>query len=152
MTQREVSALELGHLYLAVFKRYRRQLDEAMSATGVSMSRATVLKELSEHGPMNQATLAARLGFAPRSVTDTVDALERDALAARSGDPNDRRARIVEITPAGAIALSRALAVKHTTMDQIFGGLDTAGRAQLAELLALMSARITALSGDCLVE
>ena len=152
MAQPEVSTLELGQRYVELYNRCRRQLDEAMSATGVSLSRTTVLKELSEHGPMNQAALAARLGFAPRSVTDTADALERDGLAARCGDPNDRRARIVEITPAGALALTRALAVKHTTMDQIFGALDASERVQFAALLELIRARITSQSGACFVE
>lgn len=152
MAQLEVSTLEVGQLYVEVFNRCRRQLDEAMTATGVSMSRTTVLKELSEHGPMNQATLAARLGFAPRSITDTVDALERDGLAARCGDPNDRRARIVEITPTGALAFARALAVKHETMDQIFGALDASDRAQFAALLELIRVRVTSQSGGCFVE
>jgi DNA-binding MarR family transcriptional regulator len=39
---------------------------------------------------MNQATLAGVLGFAPGSVTDTVDALERDGLVRRTEDPHDR--------------------------------------------------------------
>ncbi len=49
--------------------------------------------KLDQRGPMNQSTLAGLLGFAPRSVTDTVDALERDGLVTRTEDEHDRRQR-----------------------------------------------------------
>ena len=89
----EVSANDVGQFYIALHHRLRRMVDEAMTDAGLSLSRAKVLSELSEHGPMNQSTLAIRLGFAPRSVTDTVDSLERAGLAQRSDDPADRRFR-----------------------------------------------------------
>jgi DNA-binding MarR family transcriptional regulator len=71
----EVSALEVGHAYLDLHNRMRRMIDDAMTEAGVSLSRTKVLGQLAEHGPVNQSALAGRLGFAPRSVTDTVDAL-----------------------------------------------------------------------------
>ena len=76
---------------------------------------------LSERGPMNQATLAGLLGFAPRSVTDTVDALERDGMVTRTEDKHDRRARIVALTPAGHDAFAAAQVTRRKAMDEIFG-------------------------------
>jgi DNA-binding MarR family transcriptional regulator len=148
----EVSASDVGQHYLELHHRLRRTVDEAMAATGVSMSRAKVLNELAVHGSMNQSALAARLGFAPRSITDTVDALERDHLAARSSDPKDRRAWIVEITPAGSLALERAMAAKHKAMDQIFGALDAPARAEFVALLSSIGASLTSPPGGCFVE
>jgi len=94
-----------------------------------------VLIRLSLHGAMNQATLANRLGFAPRSVTETVDALEREGLVTRSEDPHDRRARIVELTDSGREAAEVASAVRKKAMDEIYGVLTPAQRAQLVSLL-----------------
>jgi DNA-binding MarR family transcriptional regulator len=140
----DVSPTELGQLYLELHHVFHRQLDEAMSAVGVSMARAKVLNQLSEQGPMNQAAIASRLGIAPRSVTDTVDGLERDGLAARRPNPDDRRAWVVEITPAGATVLAHALKVKKQAMNQIFGALDAPARAEFAALLISMRTRLTA--------
>jgi DNA-binding MarR family transcriptional regulator len=140
----EVSPTELGQLYLELHHAFHRQLDEAMSAVGVSMARAKVLKQLSERGPMNQAAIAVRLGVAPRSVTDTVDGLEREGLAARRPNPDDRRAWVVEITPAGATVLAQALKVKKQAMNQIFGAFDAPTRAEFAALLTSMRDRLAA--------
>ncbi len=102
---------------------------------GLSISRAKVLNQLHEYGPMKQVTLAASLGLAARSVTEAVDALERQSLAVRTVDPNDRRVWLVEMTPAGAAALTTAMAAKRQAMHQIFEALDAPARAQFAQLL-----------------
>jgi DNA-binding MarR family transcriptional regulator len=146
MASRDVSAVEAGQAYLELHHQLHRIVDQAMSGSGLSLARAKVLMRLSDHGPMNQATLAGLLGFAPRSVTDTVDALERDGLVSRAEDENDRRARIVALTPAGRAALETAQAVRLKSMDQIFGTLSPAERSTLVGLLTTIRTNLP--SGD----
>ncbi len=130
-----VSPVDAGQTYLELHHQVHRIVDQAMRSAGLSLAQAKVLMRLDSHGPMNQATLAGLLGFAPRSVTEAVDGLERDGYVSRSDDPNDRRARIVALTPGGREALAAAMTVRCTAMDQIFGVLDPAERAQLVSLL-----------------
>lgn len=146
MASREVSALEVGQTYLELHHQLHRIVDQAMTSVGLSLARAKVLMRLSEAGPMNQATLAGLLGFAPRSVTDTVDALERDGLVRRSDDQHDRRARIVTITPSGCESLAAAQVVRGEAMDEIFGVLSPTERARFAALL--ITIRTNLASGD----
>jgi DNA-binding MarR family transcriptional regulator len=134
--------VEIGQLYFELHHRVHRLVDEAMNRAGLSLSRAKVLGVLAEHGPVKQAAVANLLGFAPRSVTDTLDALEREGLATRGPDPTDRRAWLVAITPAGRTAWERAVAVKRTAMTQIFGGLDEVERAHLAAMLTGIRTRL----------
>ncbi len=136
------SPVEIGQLYFELHHRIHRLVDEAMNESGLSLSRAKVLGVLAECGPVKQAAVAAVLGFAPRSVTDTLDALEREGLATRGPDPTDRRAWLVEITPAGRSALERALTVKRAVMETIFGGLDENERQQLAASFSCIRDRI----------
>jgi DNA-binding MarR family transcriptional regulator len=153
----DVSPYEVGQLYIAMHHRLHRMVDDEMTASGLSLSRAKVLGVLADFGPMNQAALANRLGFAARSVTDTVDSLERDNLAVRQDDPSDRRARIVAITPAGSSALAEAMTTRLRMFDQIFGALDIAQREQLADLLQIINGSLPSgvgptVSGDCFVK
>ncbi|WP_375504311.1 MarR family winged helix-turn-helix transcriptional regulator [uncultured Jatrophihabitans sp.] len=136
------SCVELGELYLELHHRIHRLVDEAMNDAGLSLSRAKVLRVLAQQGPVNQATVAYALGFAPRSVTDTLDALEREGLATRGPDPRDRRAWLVEITPAGTVALDRAIAVKKALMNTIFDGLSDTEREHFADTLAGLRTRL----------
>jgi DNA-binding MarR family transcriptional regulator len=145
----EVTSDEVGHAFLNLYKRLHRLVDEEMTCSGVSLSRTKVLGELSEHGPMNQATIATLLGLTPRSVTDIIDTLTRDDYAARSPDPADRRAWIVAITPAGTDAYQRSMAAKSGMFDQIFGVLNPAERAKFVALLTKINASLS--SGESLV-
>ena len=131
----DVSPLEAGQAYGELHQQTHRIMDRRMAAAGLSLGRAKVLMRLAAHGPMNQATLAGLLGFAPRSVTETIDGLERDGLVTRTEDPRDRRARIVELTDAGRDAAEVATAVRSKIMDEVFGVLSPKERSQLVALL-----------------
>jgi DNA-binding MarR family transcriptional regulator len=138
-----VSPVDAGQSYMELHHLLHRMVDQAMCSAGLSLARAKVLMRLDSHGPMNQATLAGLLGFAPRSVTETVDVLERDGLVTRTPDPHDRRARIVSLTASGQEALEAAMTVRSNTMDQIFGVLTPTERAQLVALLTTIRTNVS---------
>ncbi|WP_320775842.1 MarR family winged helix-turn-helix transcriptional regulator [Streptomyces sp. CRN 30] len=73
-------------------------------AAGLSLSRTKVLQALAGRGAVHQVELAAALGQAPRSVTQSVEGLQRLALISRTSHPEDRRRKTVELTPAGRTA------------------------------------------------
>jgi DNA-binding MarR family transcriptional regulator len=146
MPSHDVSAAEVGQVYLELHHRVHRIVDQTMMAAGLSLARAKVLMRLREHGPMNQARLAGLLNFAPRSVTDILDALERDGLVSRADDQHDRRARVVSLTPAGREAYEAAQIARLKAMEEIFGSLTATERASLAGLLTTI--RTTLESGE----
>jgi DNA-binding MarR family transcriptional regulator len=126
---------ELGERYLAVHHRMFRAVNDEMSGCGLSMARTKVLMQLKEHGPTRQSVLATEFGMAPHSITDIVDALERQGLAERRPDATDRRAKLVAITGAGEACLGVAYATRERLLTQIFGALSEADRATLIRLL-----------------
>ena len=146
---RTVSSVDAGQTFLELHHQLHRIVGRAMTSAGLSLGRAKVLMRLDSHGPMNQATLAGLLGFAPRSVTETVDGLERDGLVTRTEDPHDRRARIVALTASGRDALQAAVTVRNKTMDDIFGVLSSAERAQLVSLLNTVRTNLAQGDSNC---
>jgi DNA-binding MarR family transcriptional regulator len=148
-TAEDVSALEVGQLFFEQHHLVHRIVDQAMCAAGLSLTRAKVLTRLHDAGPMNQATLAGLLRYAPRSVTDAVDALERDGLVTRTEDKNDRRARVVTLTDAGHEAYETAQAVRLKVMDEIFGSLTAQERATLAGLLTTIRTELQVGESNC---
>jgi DNA-binding MarR family transcriptional regulator len=128
---------QLGERYIAVHQRMRRAANDEMSGCGLSMARTKVLLRLRE-GPTRQHVLAAEFGLAPHSITDIVDALERQGLAERRPDPTDRRAKLVAITDAGQACLGVASAARERLMAQIFGVLSQEDRAALLRLLDIL--------------
>jgi len=128
---------EVGMHYLTVAHLVRKAVDEHMTAGGLSLARTKVLQVLARRGPIQQNTLAGELGFAARTVSQTVESLERDGLVAREPHPDDRRAKLVALTPDGAAALATGTSAGTRVLRQIFGGL---GRHDLAKLDNLLKA------------
>src|SRR6201996_3184269 len=126
---------QVGERYLAVHHRMFRAVNDEMTGCGLSMARTKVLMRLRAQGPTRQSKLAAALGLAPHSITDIVDALERQGLAERRPDATDRRAKLVAITAAGESCLGVACATRERLLRQIFGALSQDDRGHLLRLL-----------------
>jgi DNA-binding MarR family transcriptional regulator len=126
---------QVADRYIAVHHRMVRAANDEMSGCGLSMARTKVLTRLREQGPTRQSVLAADFGLSPHSITDIVDALERQGLAERRPDATDRRAKLVAITEAGEACLGVASAARERLLKQIFGVLSQEDRATLLRLL-----------------
>ncbi|MDX6355641.1 MAG: hypothetical protein QOF98_2544 [Streptomyces sp.] len=129
--------VDVGLRYLALGYRLRRVVDDRMTAGGLSLARTKVLQVLERRGPLRQTTLAEELGHAPRSVTQSVEALEREGLIERTPVPDDRRSKLVTLTPAGTKALTDGASAGSAVLHEIFGTLTD---NQIADLNRLLTA------------
>ena len=100
---------------------------------GLSWTRVLALRRLSVE-PYTLRRLAERLAADPPYVTLMVDDLEQRGLVRRRPHPEDRRAKLVELTEAGRTAAARADAI----MDEppaALGELSAEDLATLARIL-----------------
>ena len=81
--------------------------EEVCVALGMSFFRIKVLRRVAAE-PATMGVLAERLGSDPPYVSIVVDDLVRRGLLTRTGDPGDRRRKIVSVTAEGARAAARA--------------------------------------------
>ncbi|MEU0486179.1 MarR family winged helix-turn-helix transcriptional regulator [Streptosporangium sp. NPDC006013] len=137
MSDRMATPGEIGLRYLSLGYRLRKVVDDGMTAGGLSLARTKVLQVLDRRGAMRQSSLAQELGHAPRSVTQSVEALEREGLVERAADPEDGRSKLVSLTPEGARALAAGTAAGERVLREIFGTLE---REQLVDLGKLLDA------------
>lgn len=131
---------EVGLHYLTTSARLRRLVDEHMARSGASLARTKILQVLAGSGPIKQARLAAELGLAARSITQAVEAMERDGLVRRESDDTDRRAKVVTVTEAGTRALAVGEAAGDEILRRIFHALAEDQLERLDELLAVIDA------------
>ncbi|MEV7955244.1 MarR family winged helix-turn-helix transcriptional regulator [Streptomyces sp. NPDC088141] len=144
MSDRKVTSVEVGLRYLSLGHHLRKVVDDGMTAGGLSLARSKVLQVLDRRGAVRQSVLAQELGQAPRSVTQSVEALEREGLVERAADPDDGRSKLVRLTPAGAKALSVGTAAGQQVLREVFGAM---GREQLVDLDQLLDALQAGLEG-----
>jgi DNA-binding MarR family transcriptional regulator len=118
------------------------EVEAKLDAVGLSIAKLAALKTLTEAGeslPLTQ--LAERLSCVKSNITQLVDRLEADGLVRRLPDPNDRRARLATLTPAGRIACREGTRVQQAAEQAVLRKLSTAESRQLAGLLARLTDR-----------
>ncbi len=102
-------------------------------ALGLSWARVQTLRRLPPQ-PLTLRDLAERLAADPPYVTLMVDDLEDRGLVRRMPHPQDRRAKLVELTAAGRAAVARADAI----MDEPPAALRDVPASDLAALLRVL--------------
>jgi len=130
-----VTSTEVGLRYLSLGYHLRKVVDDGMTAGGLSLARTKVLQVLDRLGAVRQSVLARELGQAARSVTQSVEALEREGLIERTADPGDARSKLVRLTPEGTQALAAGTAAGERVLEEVFGAM---GRDRLADLDRLL--------------
>ena len=94
-----------------------------------------VLTLVDAEGPASQQRLAGRIGVDRTTMVALIDALEEKRLVSRRRDPSDRRAYIVEATPAGRRTLQGALKAVKRAEQQALAPLTASESAALTQAL-----------------
>ncbi|CAM3600807.1 MULTISPECIES: MarR family winged helix-turn-helix transcriptional regulator [Rahnella] len=134
-TSAHATPAEITETLLSVIRLMRKQVDAAMSAQGLSLAREKLLTAIAHEGTCRPAELAIALQQSPRTITDAIDAMDRDGLLLRKRHPTDRRSQLLELTDAGKQALQQVRKPKQEAIDRLFDGLDLPARQQLMTAL-----------------
>ena len=125
----------ISELFWSVARSLRHLYREALEPLHVTPSHGRALAVLLRHGSMRPGALAEHLRIAPRSATEVVDDLAQRGLAERAPDPDDRRATLVSLTPAGLAAGDAIRAARQAAAERFFAGLAAEDRAELTRIL-----------------
>ena len=120
--------------------RLSRRLQGERSASGLSLTKISMLGHLTRRGPLSPSELAAADRLQPQSVTRVLAELVRDGLAQRFPDPADGRQRRLRITAAGRGALVDDMRQRDEwlagTLERELTAAERALLADAADLLA----------------
>jgi DNA-binding MarR family transcriptional regulator len=112
---------------------YRRSPEAVL---GMSLKSFAILSHLREVDSTSQQALGDMLCVDANTLVLLLNELEAAGHATRERDPADRRRHIVQITPAGRVALRTGEHGMDSVEDEIFGALSGEERATLRGLLA----------------
>ena len=149
-TTTPVDAVDLADAFFAVSHALKRNINARVQPTGLSLARLQVLFQLVDGQAIRIGELSSCIGVAARTMTSTIEAMERDGLVTRRSDPQDGRATIITITDAGRRIYEEGRRVQASVVADLFETLDPAQRAALGEVLqqlnqlAIDAARSTA--------
>jgi DNA-binding MarR family transcriptional regulator len=126
---------DLADAFFTVAHGLKRTVNARVQHTGLSLARLRVLFQLTERSTIRMGELSACVDVAPRTMTSTVEAMERDGLVQRRPDPHDRRATIVSITAAGRRSFDEGRRQQAMAIADVFEALDADQRLALKGVL-----------------
>ena len=119
------------------------ELTAALAELGVTQRGYCILSKALD-GDKTQGELAEMAALDKTTMVVTVDELERAGLAERRPSATDRRARIVEVTPAGEKVVAKASKVVAGIYDDVLGALPARQRAAFVDaLVGLVTGRLS---------
>jgi MarR family transcriptional regulator, transcriptional regulator for hemolysin len=121
---------------------FTTEMTAALEGLGIS-PRAHAVLAAAATGDRTQTELAKMVGLDKTTMVVTLDELEAAGLAERRPSPNDRRARVIAVTKAGATRLRDAEAIGDAIRDDVLGVLPAGERkAFLGALTKLVGDRL----------
>jgi DNA-binding MarR family transcriptional regulator len=112
---------------------YRRSPEAVL---GMSLKGFAILSHLREVESTSQQALGDMLCVDANTLVILLNELEAAGHATRERDPSDRRRHIVQLTPAGRVALRKGEHGMESVEEEVFAALSDEERATLRGLLA----------------
>ena len=114
------------HLWLIMMKAMRaltRYAAAGIEETGLGLSDFGVLEALLHKGPLPVNTIGPIVDLTPGSISIAVDRLLAKGLVSRVESAEDRRVRIVALTPRGKDLIASAFRTHSGQMKRVFSEL-----------------------------
>jgi DNA-binding MarR family transcriptional regulator len=138
MTMNDPNLLMLADRLHSASIRLLRQLRRQDAASGVTAPHLSALSVLVFAGERTLGELAMAEGVRPPSMTRIVQNLEREGLAVRTADPDDRRIARIRATPRGERLLQEGRARRVEELAARLSALSDGDRGTLAEAVAIL--------------
>src|SRR6476660_6841659 len=106
-----------------------------LEETGLGLSDFAVLEALLHKGPLPVNVIGPKVNLTPGSISVAVDRLVAKGLVSRVESAEDRRIRIVALTPRGKSVITPIFRAHAATMEKVFADLSSDDLRQLEQQL-----------------
>ncbi len=113
---------------------------------GITPVQFAALDTVRRQPMLDQRTLARSIGFDTSTIAGVIDRLERRSLIARNASPDDRRVRLLALTPEGEALLDAVMPAMRAAQERILAPLPSADRARFMDMMKTLVQANNALS------
>ena len=138
----------IGYLVHEVARLFRRRFEDEARTHGVTLPQWRALAEISHNEGISQVALAGCIDTDPMTLSGILDRLEKRGLIERYTDPNDSRAKLARLAPAGHELVNTARNVGRELYTNAVDGLSEAERENLAAGLRLIRDNLNNLTAE----
>ena len=112
-----------------------KHAESSFAALDIGLTDFVILEMLLHKGPQKVSDIGRRVGLTSGAITAAVDRSEKQGLVARGFDAEDRRSRVVALTPEGRTLIEKAFARHGEAMEDAMSALTPAELRALAAML-----------------
>jgi DNA-binding MarR family transcriptional regulator len=116
-----------------------RERVQFAKATGLSMAQFSILMQLHYRSNCGVSDISERFDITNAAASQLVDKLVQSGLIQRQEDPNDRRAKLLNLTERGRDLIQQSIEKRYRWVDELAEKLTPEERLQVAEALQVMT-------------
>ena len=130
--------VDAPHLWLVLARCHHalsHVAERSIEDTGLGLTDFAALEALLHKGPLSITEIQSKVPLALGSMTAAVDRLEKKGLILRTPSPEDRRAKILKLSPKGRSVVKAAFRRHAADLETVMAVLDQREKRQLHDLL-----------------
>ncbi len=127
-----------GYCFFKAAQKFRSLFNERLSKYGLVAPQYGIMTILSHSESLNQLGLGEHMGIDKATMVKMIDVLEDKRLVKRSEDKNDRRNKIIVITPKGRTMLEELDQLRKLTENDFFAHIDKKDRDVVERVMTLL--------------
>jgi DNA-binding MarR family transcriptional regulator len=108
-------------------------------STGLSMPQFSVLMQLYYRGACGMSEVSERFEITPAAASQLVEKLVQSGFLVRAEDPNDRRAKTLNLTERGRELIQEGIEERYRWVDELTEKLTPEDRLKVSEALNIMT-------------
>jgi len=108
-------------------------------STGLSMHQVSLMMQLNYRGACGMSEISERFNVTPAAASQLVDKLVQSGYIQREEDPNDRRAKLLNLTDKGREVIQQGFEERYRWVDELTERLTEEERVQISEALDIMT-------------
>ena len=108
-------------------------------STGLSMPQFSILMQLHHKGPCGMSEISERFDITAAAASQLTEKLVQGGYIERTEDPNDRRAKSIELTPKGKELVEAGMTERYRWMDELVSKLSAEDKPKVVEALKVLT-------------
>jgi len=130
--------IDAPHLWLVLVRCHdalKHIAERSIKDTGLGLTDFVALEALLHKGPLTITEIQSKVPLALGSMTAAVDRLEKKGLILRTPSPEDRRAKVLKLSPKGRAVVEAAFTRHAADLETAMAVLNQREKRQLHDLL-----------------
>ncbi|MBI3170119.1 MAG: MarR family transcriptional regulator [Chloroflexi bacterium] len=108
-------------------------------STGLSMPQFSILMQLHHKGSFGMSQISEKFDITAAAASQLTEKLVQGAYIERTEDPNDRRAKSIQLTPKGKELIETGITERYRWMDELVSKLSAEEKPKVIEALNILT-------------